>query len=104
MRFLVYSISILFLIECGSGILPFAPFNKKHSNNNELLLLLLIPQNSYIWNLPPGFPTPVVPASNPMTQEKVDLGRFYFMIVNFRAIRLNPALLVINNLLLLRTV
>ncbi|MCH1913615.1 di-heme enzyme [Leptospira noguchii] len=78
MRFLVYSISILFLIECGSGILPFAPFDKKHSNTNELLLLLLVPQNSYIWNLPPGFPTPVVPASNPMTQEKVDLGRFLF--------------------------
>ncbi len=78
MRFLVYSISLLFLIRCGSGIIPFSPFNKKESNLNELLLLFLIPQNSYVWNLPPGFPTPVVPASNPMTQEKVDLGRFLF--------------------------
>ena len=30
------------------------------------------------WNLPPGFPTPLVPADNPMTLEKVVLGRFLF--------------------------
>ncbi|MBE8365124.1 MbnH family di-heme enzyme [Leptospira borgpetersenii] len=78
MKFLLYSISLLFLIQCGSGILPFAPFDKKKSDRNEALLLLLIPQNSYVWNLPPGFPVPVVPSSNPMTQEKVDLGRFLF--------------------------
>ncbi|TGN01873.1 MbnH family di-heme enzyme [Leptospira yasudae] len=67
-----------FMIGCGSGILPFAPFEKKESDQNEALLLLLLPQSSYVWNLPPGFPVPVVPASNPMTQEKVDLGRFLF--------------------------
>lgn len=66
------------MIGCGSGILPFAPFEKKESDQNEALLLLLLPQSSYAWNLPPGFPVPVVPASNPMTQEKVDLGRFLF--------------------------
>lgn len=32
----------------------------------------------YEWNLPPGFPYPNVPAGNPMTQEKVDLGRLLF--------------------------
>ncbi|TGL78895.1 MbnH family di-heme enzyme [Leptospira yasudae] len=67
-----------FMIGCGSGILPFAPFEKKESDQNEALLLLLLPQGTYAWNLPPGFPVPVVPASNPMTQEKVDLGRFLF--------------------------
>ncbi len=30
------------------------------------------------WNLPPGFPTPLVPDDNPMTNEKVTLGRFLF--------------------------
>lgn len=30
------------------------------------------------WNLPVGFPTPVVPAENPMTVEKVELGRHLF--------------------------
>jgi cytochrome c peroxidase len=30
------------------------------------------------WDLPPGFPVPAVPADNPMTVEKVDLGRHLF--------------------------
>lgn len=30
------------------------------------------------WDLPPGFPVPVVPADNPMTVEKVELGRHLF--------------------------
>ena len=32
----------------------------------------------YVWNLPPGFPTPKVPADNPMSAEKVELGRHLF--------------------------
>ena len=32
----------------------------------------------YAWNLPAGFPVPVVPADNPMTKEKVELGRRIF--------------------------
>lgn len=32
----------------------------------------------YAWDLPPGFPIPVVPADNPMTKEKVELGRRIF--------------------------
>jgi cytochrome c peroxidase len=34
--------------------------------------------SSYAWNLPPGFPTPRVPADNPMSVEKVELGRHLF--------------------------
>lgn len=33
---------------------------------------------SYVWKLPTGFPTPRVPADNPMTEEKVQLGRRLF--------------------------
>ena len=33
---------------------------------------------TYAWNLPKGFPKPYVPADNPMTQAKVDLGRYLF--------------------------
>lgn len=33
---------------------------------------------TYDWSLPPGFPLPVVPADNPMTKEKVELGRRIF--------------------------
>ena len=32
----------------------------------------------YVWNLPPGFPTPDVPEDNPMSTEKVELGRRLF--------------------------
>lgn len=32
----------------------------------------------WIWTLPAGFPVPAVPADNPMSQAKVDLGRFLF--------------------------
>lgn len=34
--------------------------------------------SSYKWNLPPGFPLPVVPANNPMSATKVELGRYLF--------------------------
>jgi cytochrome c peroxidase len=33
---------------------------------------------AYEWKLPPGFPRPIVPADNPMTIEKVALGRRLF--------------------------
>ncbi len=32
----------------------------------------------YAWNLPKGFPRPYVPAANPMTAAKVELGRYLF--------------------------
>ena len=32
----------------------------------------------YQWNLPKGFPRPYVPADNPMTTAKVELGRYLF--------------------------
>ncbi len=36
------------------------------------------PVAPYRWQLPPGFPEPVVPADNPMTDAKVALGRHLF--------------------------
>ncbi|MCA9739613.1 MAG: di-heme enzyme, partial [Gemmatimonadetes bacterium] len=32
----------------------------------------------YAWDLPPGFPVPRVPAENPMSAEKVELGHYLF--------------------------
>lgn len=32
----------------------------------------------YDWNLPAGFPLPIVPSHNPMTEEKFQLGRYLF--------------------------
>jgi cytochrome c peroxidase len=34
--------------------------------------------SAYEWHLPPGFPRPLVPADNPMSEEKVALGRRLF--------------------------
>jgi cytochrome c peroxidase len=36
------------------------------------------PPPAYEWRLPPGFPVPRVPADNPMTSAKVELGRYLF--------------------------
>lgn len=36
------------------------------------------PGAAWAWSLPANFPTPLVPADNPMSEAKVDLGRFLF--------------------------
>jgi len=36
------------------------------------------PVSSFVWNLPAGFPRPFVPADNPMSEAKVQLGRHLF--------------------------
>lgn len=35
-------------------------------------------ETPYVWKLPPGFPEPLVPADNPMSDAKVELGRHLF--------------------------
>ena len=35
-------------------------------------------EDTFAWQLPPGFPEPRVPADNPMTAAKVELGRYLF--------------------------
>jgi len=39
---------------------------------------LQAPQPAFDWRLPPGFPVPSVPADNPMSAAKVELGRHLF--------------------------
>jgi cytochrome c peroxidase len=41
-------------------------------------LVISAAEPEYQWNLPKGFPQPYVPADNPMTPEKVELGRYLF--------------------------
>ncbi len=38
----------------------------------------MLSATDYAWDLPPGFPVPYVPPDNPMTQAKVELGRYLF--------------------------
>lgn len=56
-RYLIASISLLLLVSCGPNI----------AENKE-----------YNWEFPQGFPKPFVPVDNPMSIEKVELGRFLF--------------------------
>lgn len=44
----------------------------------SLVGLLGASQADYTWHLPKGFPMPVVPQDNPMTEAKVELGRYLF--------------------------
>jgi cytochrome c peroxidase len=39
---------------------------------------LSAPASKYVWDIPAWMPKPVVPADNPMTKEKVELGRHLF--------------------------
>lgn len=39
---------------------------------------VMVSEGSYEWRLPQGFPLPRVPENNPMTSEKVELGRYLF--------------------------
>lgn len=38
----------------------------------------MLSATDYAWNLPAGFPVPYVPEDNPMTEAKVELGRYLF--------------------------
>ena len=40
--------------------------------------VLSAPNTAYVWNIPSWMPKPVIPADNPMTAEKVELGRYLF--------------------------
>lgn len=41
-------------------------------------ILLLFVVSSVLWSLPPGFPAPPIPADNPMSPAKIELGRYLF--------------------------
>ena len=72
---------LLSTIYCGTS---FDKANKDNKNNSQLLQSAFIAQFSgrsqigYNWNLPNDFPIPSVPRENPMSEEKVTLGRFLF--------------------------
>jgi cytochrome c peroxidase len=44
----------------------------------QLVLVLALRAEDYRWVLPPGFPPPHTPASNPMSEAKARLGRYLF--------------------------
>lgn len=54
--------------------------SKEIRRNGQLFYIssVLGNKSAYSWDLPASFPTPSVPAENPMSNEKVTLGRFLF--------------------------
>lgn len=63
-------------------LLRLRPVVKARLQTALLLTALMLPSiaraRPFEWHLPEGFPEPLVPAGNPMTYEKTELGRFLF--------------------------
>lgn len=63
-------------------LFPPPPAAPAHATNNPGIGLVTDPTSiatdDYDWNLPEGFPVPQIPADNPMSAEKVELGRYLF--------------------------
>ncbi|TGK00446.1 di-heme enzyme [Leptospira selangorensis] len=76
-RLITFSLFLLLLFQCTQ-----LGLEKEKSSGSEGILLLLgtsAPEGTpYTWDLPPGFPAPRIPSDNPVTVEKVELGRFLF--------------------------
>jgi len=54
-------------------------------------VLVLPAADEYRWDLPKGFPKPRVPSDNPMSDAKVQLGRYLFYDQHFPSTASNPA-------------
>jgi cytochrome c peroxidase len=67
------SLAILGVFSCCLA-LGFSQFLAMESPAGQALAA----EPDFVWNLPEWAPKPVVPADNPMTQAKVDLGRHLF--------------------------
>ncbi|WP_367898736.1 MbnH family di-heme enzyme [Leptospira sp. WS58.C1] len=76
-KYITFSLLFLLFLQCTQ-----LGLEKEKSSGSEGILLLLGTSPSegtpYTWNLPAGFPKPKVPSDNPITVEKVELGRFLF--------------------------
>lgn len=79
MRYIRNTLIYLLIFSFGSCAF-FLPGNEAGNNNSTLLLAAFAARggSDWVWDLPPGFPTPSVPSINPMSQAKVDLGRHLF--------------------------
>lgn len=64
--------SLAFFLQCQKGE------NETGETVMKLLVIQNVMENTFIWNLPEGFPTPDVPESNPMSYAKIKLGRRLF--------------------------
>lgn len=75
-NFIIFVSIISIFLNCN----PNEMFGKKNDSNLDFYLLAILNSNrsDWVWDLPPGFPVPNVPADNPMSKAKVELGRHLF--------------------------
>lgn len=74
----IYLFISIVLLAAGCGDPPEEPPHNMMEQIPEECLEQTKEPNGYQWTLPPGFPRPYVPADNPMTEAKVELGRHLF--------------------------
>jgi len=67
MRYFFYSFLVFIFVGCQSGENQIIEESSSNANRGD-----------FDWNLPKGFPAPLVPLDNPMSDEKVELGRHLF--------------------------
>ncbi|MEG5136936.1 MULTISPECIES: MbnH family di-heme enzyme [unclassified Microcoleus] len=66
------NLTIIWILSCFLAMSLSAVLSSTNSS------LANPPTFTYNWNIPPGIPKPIVPADNPISQEKVELGRHLF--------------------------
>ena len=89
LRFPVHILLVLGLMACSAGQPAATPMTRSQptptaaptpqpATPTVAALVARLSATSYDWRLPPGFPKPVVPADNPMSEAKFELGRYLF--------------------------
>ncbi|MDM9385284.1 cytochrome c peroxidase [Chlorogloeopsis sp. ULAP01] len=68
--------SLAYIIICVLSFLLAIGLSQLLSMNNRATATK--PTATYTWNIPAWMPKPIVPADNPMSDEKVELGRHLF--------------------------
>ncbi|ALG66944.1 methanobactin export MATE transporter MbnM [Beggiatoa leptomitoformis] len=69
-HFTLYLFLLFTLIACGGG--------SDGTSSTDTTTVEPITVTPFVWQLPTGFPTPKIPADNPISNAKVDLGRYLF--------------------------
>jgi cytochrome c peroxidase len=79
LKWVVGILLVLGLMACTAGQATPRPTISPSTATPELTTVIVrLSAREYDWRLPTGFPKPLVPADNPMTEAKFELGRYLF--------------------------
>lgn len=78
-RFVFVACMVAWLVFLATGLAPLRPAHAAHlTQTTKIHDSQKSDSENYDWNLPTGVPLPRLPADNPMTKAKVELGRYLF--------------------------